>query len=504
MDHNMQRSSRAKLVSAIYLGTFMATLDVSIVNLALPAIQADLKTSLAGLQWVIDAYALCLTAFMLSAGPLGDRYGRKCTWLIGVGLFIGGSLLCGLSTGLPGLLAGRAVQGIAGSMLIPGALSILAQAYPEPRSRASIIGGWSSFSAISLILGPILGGMLVEHAGWPSIFLINIPIGLLTLYLGIQGIRENSDPEHAALDIGGQALSIGWLGALTYGLISAGEEGWLSAHTMLSGVAAILSFIAFLVVETRAPRPLLPLFLFRDLRFTTASLACFILGFTAYGSLFFLSLFLQKVLGSSPQLAGWQLTPQFTMAAVASAGFGHLVRRTGVENLMIAGFLLIGTSMLAMSCLGPMTPYIHVAIPLGLLGIGMGLAVPATSAAIMNLVPSERSGMASATLNTIRQSGMTLGVALLGSIMTTQALSAMTEELNDLHIAGALSIAEAAIRANSFGELANETTIRLFQASISTGFNMVMAISGVSALLTTLILFSTRTRQEPSEAQRMG
>ncbi|MGH8432192.1 MAG: MFS transporter, partial [Solimonas sp.] len=254
----MTDALRPALVAAVYLGTFMAALSISIVSVALPAIQADLRTDIAGLQWVVGAYALCLSAFMLSAGPIGDRYGRKLSWLCGVGLFTLGSLVCAVAPTLAVLIAGCALQGIAGAFLIPGALSILSQAFPHPVERAHIIGGWSSFSALSLILGPILGGILVESTGWPSIFLINLPIGVITIGLGLWAIGESSHPDHAALDPWGQILSIVWLGALTFGLISAGQIGWTAPHTLVGLGAAVLAFALFMIVESRMARPVLP------------------------------------------------------------------------------------------------------------------------------------------------------------------------------------------------------------------------------------------------------
>lgn len=252
----MQRYRRAALVAAAYLGTFLASLDISIVNVALPTLQTALATDMAGLQWVVNAYALCLSACMLSAGPLGDRHGHKRIWLLGVALFTVGSLLCALAASLPLLLAGRAVQGVAGALLIPGAMPILSHAFPDPRERAHVIGGWSAFSALALILGPLLGGMLLETTGWQSIFLINLPLGLLAMLLGAWGITERHYREQAALDRTGQVLSIVWLGALTYGLIALGEAdgpGGMAAWPSLG--VALLAFIAFLAVEARAPRP---------------------------------------------------------------------------------------------------------------------------------------------------------------------------------------------------------------------------------------------------------
>ena len=204
----MQRFRRPALVLAAYLGTFLASLDISIVNVALPTLQQALHTDMAGLQWVINAYAIALSAVMLSAGPLGDRYGHRRMWLLSVATFTVGSLLCACAGSLSALVAGRAVQGVAGALLIPSAMPILSHAFHDPRQRARAIGGWSAFSALALVLGPLLGGELVQHAGWPSIFLINLPLGLLALALGAWGIPERRHPQHAALDPAGQLLSI--------------------------------------------------------------------------------------------------------------------------------------------------------------------------------------------------------------------------------------------------------------------------------------------------------
>ncbi|MDT2024402.1 MFS transporter [Methylocella sp. CPCC 101449] len=227
--------SRKKLVlTAVYLGTLMASLAISIVTVALPAIQAALKVDFSGLQWVVGAYALCLSAFMLSAGPLSDRYGRKRVWLVGVALFILGSAVCAAAPSLSVLIAGSALQGMAGAVVIPGSLSILTQAFPDPHERAHVIGGWSSFSGIALIVGPILGGLLVDHVSWRSIFLINLPLGALTLLIGLSGLQESADPDQASFDPIGQVLSALCLGALAYALIGAGQVGWTAPSTLLA------------------------------------------------------------------------------------------------------------------------------------------------------------------------------------------------------------------------------------------------------------------------------
>ena len=338
----MQRYRRPALVAAAYLGTFLASLDISIVNVALPTLQQALATDLGGLQWVVNAYAICLSAFMLSAGPLGDRFGHKRCWLIGVLLFCLGSALCALAQELSLLLAGRAVQGLAGALLIPGAMPILSHAFPEPRQRAHVIGGWSAFSALALILGPLLGGLLLEHLGWQSIFLINLPIGLLALALGGWGISERKYPQHAALDPQGQILSVLCLGALTYGLIVAGEDGFGSREALTSLLLATLALLALIQVERRVQRPLVPVALFRQRPFAVANLASFILGFSCYSSLFFFSIFLQQIQGWSAADTGLRMLPQFVVTGVVSMLFGRLHRRIPLPWLMVGGYGLVG------------------------------------------------------------------------------------------------------------------------------------------------------------------
>jgi len=496
----MTDTRRPALVAAIYLGTFIAALDVSIVSVALPSIQTALRTDIAGLQWVVGAYALCLSAFMLSAGPIGDRYGRKRSWLLGVAVFMVGSAICAMAPTLGVLIAGCAVQGVAGAFLIPGALSILTQAFPDPVQRAHVIGGWSSFSAISLIVGPILGGILVDTAGWPSIFLINLPIGVVTTGLGLWSISETAHPDHAALDPAGQAMSVLWLGTLTYGLISAGQYGWTARNTVLPLAASMAAFVAFMLIESRVRRPVLPLTLFGNARFAVTNLASFVLGFSGYSSLFFFSLFLQQAQGWSATEAGWRMAPQFVAMAVVSSGFGRLAARYEVRTLMIAGYGIVGGAMLAMSLFAPDTPYLLIALLFTVLGIGMGLAVPATSAAIMTSVPRERSGMASATMNALRQAGMTLGIALLGTLMSARALTLLTSGLEAAGVTNAAAMAATAVSrhdVSAIGGVDVNTVNALLSQAFAGGFHVAMACAGLLGLMAAALLVAVRSRVSP-------
>ncbi|QGM07048.1 MFS transporter [Stenotrophomonas maltophilia] len=487
----MRRFQRPALVLAAYLGTFLASLDISIVNVALPTLQQALNTDMAGLQWVINAYAIALSALMLSAGPLGDRYGHRRMWLLSVATFTLGSLLCACAGNLATLVAGRAVQGIAGALLIPAAMPILSHAFPDARQRARAIGGWSAFSALALVLGPLLGGVLVQRVGWPSIFLINLPLGLLALMLGAWGIPERRHPEHAALDPAGQLLSIVALGALSYGLIAIGEHGLLAPVTLLALGVAAAGLILFGIVERRVARPLLPLDLFVDRRFGMFNLASFVLGFTAYASLFFLSLFFQQAQGHNAALAGYQLAPQFLLMGAVSLLFGRLVAHLGLHAALVLGYALAGAALCAMATFEPATSHAYSSAVLVLLGIGMGLAVPATGMAVMASAPVERAGIASATMNALRQAGMSLGIALLGSLMGQRAVQQFAASAQ---VAGQRELAaqarELILQPGSMH--ATPQMLTWYRSAMASGFGWAMAVAGALAVLAALGLYRQR------------
>ncbi|MGS0896150.1 DHA2 family efflux MFS transporter permease subunit [Burkholderia stagnalis] len=487
----MPSSRRVALVLATYLGTFLASLDISIVNVALPTLQTALDTDIGGLQWVVNAYALALSAFMLSAGPLGDRYGHKRVWLGSVILFTAGSLVCAAAGRLELLLIGRAIQGLAGALLIPGAMPILTHAFPDARERARAIGGWSAFSALALILGPLLGGLLVEHGGWQNIFLVNVPIGVVAVLLGAWGIPERRHPAHAAFDPLGQALSVVWLGLLTYGLIGIGEGGASPAKVLAPLAAAVPVFVAFVRVEARVARPLLPVWLFRDRQLARANLASFVLGFSGYSSLFFLSLFLQQAQGRAPAAAGWQLMPQFAMMAITSMLFGRIAARVPLHRLMVAGYGLSGVVLTAMAGFGADTPYLPIGVALALLGVGMGLAVPATGMTVMERAPAERAGMASATMNALRQTGMSMGIAVLGSLLSVGAVHRMTAALQTAGSADAVALARQAVMEHVFAA-DRPRMLAAYRDAMSHGFTIAAGCAGVLGMAIAAMLMMRR------------
>ncbi|WP_454690626.1 MFS transporter [Achromobacter aloeverae] len=500
----MPISRRRAALCAAYLGTFLATLDISIVNVALPTMQSALRTDIAGLQWVVNAYAICLSAFMLSAGPAADRHGHKRTWLAGVALFGLGSALCGCAPTLAWLLAGRAVQGVAAAAMIAGALPILTHAYPEPGARAHVIGGWSAFAALALILGPLLGGLLLHGLGWQGIFLINLPLAALALALGVHGIPERRYPEHAARDPLGQASSIVSLGALAYGLIEAGKHGFSHPAILPCLALAAAGFALFAVVETRASKPLLPLALFRQRPFVMANLASLILGFSYYSCLFFFSIYLQEIQRWSATEAGWRMMPQFLATACVSMLFGRLSARIRVRRLMLLGYGLIGVAMSLLGFCGAGTPYRVVGLLFGLLGVGAGLAVPATGIVIMGMAPPGLAGSASATMNALRQAGMTLGIALLGALMTSRALRVYEQGALALGLGDARELARQAISAGVFDRAA-PALAGLHARALGSGFQAAMWSAGLAcAVALGLLAAGGAVREEKGEGREAG
>jgi len=487
----MQPSRRRALVCAAYLGTFLASLDISIVNVALPTLQLRLHTDMAGLQWVVNAYAIAISAFMLSAGPLGDRYGHKPVWSASVALFTLGSAVCACADSLTPLLVGRTIQGLAGALLIPSAMPILTHAFPDSRERARVIGGWSAFSALALILGPLLGGLLVEHFGWQSIFLVNEPLGLIALALGIWGIPSRDANPHGVFDPAGQALSVLCLGTLTYGLIQLGEPDAPGDRLAVVFGIAIVASVAFIWVERRVARPLLPVALLRDPHMRMVNIASFALGFAGYSSLFFLSLFLQQAQGHSPAATGWQMMPQFVLMGVTSLLFGRIAHRIALPVLMVTGYGAIGLTMCAMAAFTPDTPFWIVGTAFAVLGIGMGLSVPATGMTVMGLAPAHATGMASATMNALRQTGMTMGIALLGSLMSLRATQGLVAMAREHGAADASALAQSAVTAHVM-EGHYDWLPRAYQVAMTQGFALAMIGGGITCVVMAAVLLRYR------------
>jgi DHA2 family methylenomycin A resistance protein-like MFS transporter len=438
MMSTIHRTSQVMTLLVTCLGLFMVFLDGSIVNVALPTIQADLHAQLSDLQWVVDAYTLPFAALMLTAGTLGDRFGRKRLFLAGLVLFLLGSLLCGVSPTLGWLLVGRAVQGAGAAALSPGSLAVLVAAFPEPRQRAQAIGLWAGISGVGVAAGPLVGGVLIQLSSWPAIFFVNLPVGIVALTLGWPLLSESRNPKAQRIDLPGQVLVTGALTCLIMALIEGSSQGWTSPLILglFSGAAVCLA--AFLLVEARVREPMLPLGLFRNRMFSVANVAGLLLGFAMLGTFFFITQFLQSVQGYTPLEAGLRTLPTTAGMFVIAPLAGLLTARLGPRLPIVLGGLLAASALFLLLSIEPDTSYATLWWKFGLYGIGLGLMLSPLTAAVLSGTPPQLAGLGSSVNNTSRQVGFSLGVAVLGTFVVQQFTSNIASQLTQAGVPASL------------------------------------------------------------------
>jgi MFS transporter, DHA2 family, methylenomycin A resistance protein len=429
----VDRRTKALTLGAMCFALFMAMLDNTVVNVALPRISQDLGSGISGLQWIIDAYTLVFASLMLTGGTLGDIFGRKRFFLIGLSIFTVGSLVCALAPNLAVLIGGRGVQGLGAAVLMPGTLSILTNTFLDPRERAQAIGIWAGISGMALAAGPVVGGLLVDRFGWQSVFFLNVPIGVIAFVVCILAVRESKNPEGRRLDFPGQVLAFIALGTLTYALIEANSYGWTSAVILTLFAVAVVALVAFVVVEGRSSSPMLQLGFFRNPTFAAGAGCSAAVSFGMFGMFFFLSLFFQNIQGYTPLQAGLRALPNTMMIIVFAPLAGRLASRIGSRVPMTVGLTLNALSLFLFTQVQVNTSYAHIWPLLSLAGFGMALVMSPMTAAVMNSVPPQRAGMASATTSASREIGGVFGIALLGAIVThvfTRDLERIVGQLN--------------------------------------------------------------------------
>lgn len=440
------RPNRAALLVVACLGQFMVLLDNTIVGAALPDMRQRLHTDLTGLQWIVNAYVLLVAMLLLSGGVFADRFGRKRVFLAGVAVFTAASVLCALAPSIGWLIAGRVLQGIGAAALSPASLALVVAACPVPRERVRMIGLWAGISGIGLAAGPVAGGVLADAFGWPAIFLINLPIGVVLLLAGLRVLGESRNPGAPAIDIPGTVLSVLWVGALTYGLIEGASRGWTSPVILGGFSAAAVLLAVFIAVEGRRSAPMLPPRLFRQRLFTVSNTAMVVVGFGLMGSSFFFSQFFVYVQGSSILRAGLQTLPTSLAMVVVSPYAGRLAARYGFRIVVTVGLALAGLGLLALGSVHADTGYGNVWWRLAVVGVGFALTMsPLTGAAIAAVGPQE-GGLASGISSTTRQIGAVLGVALLGVVVSAQQSgggSVATGLNSAFAVAGAVTLATA-------------------------------------------------------------
>ncbi len=412
----MRAASKWSILAILSFALALISLDNTIVNVALPSLQEDLKATSTQLQWVVDAYSVLFAGTLLLAGGLGDRFGRKRILVIGLVIFGAGSLAAGASSSVDLLIASRALMGIGGAFIMPSTLSILVQTFTAPAERAQAIGVWAAVAGVGVAIGPIVGGALLEHFSWHSVFLVNPPLILIALAITLFVVPESLDPSKPKLDMTGAALSSLGLIALVAFIVELPDSG-INAVTVGAGFIAAAFLSLFVWWEKRAPRPLLPMELFTKRVFAVAVVLVGLVYFALMGALFFLPQFLQLVQDMTPLQSGVSMLPGAGGLLVASLVSPRLAERLGTRNVVVVGVLIVTAGLSAMAFVQPMTTYPYVGLALGITGVGMGLVLPQATNAVLSQVPRERSGMGSAVNDAVSELGGSFGVAILGGIL---------------------------------------------------------------------------------------
>lgn len=404
-------------LAAACFGLFMAMLDNLVVNIAMPTIARDLDASTTQLQWIVSAYTLVFASLQITAGGLGDRFGRKRFFLAGLALFTATSFTAAFSRNIEMLIALRALQGLGAALIMPLSLSLISNAFP-PDERGKAVGIWGAISVSGIALGPIIGGALVEYASWQWVFLINIPVGIVAFFVTSAVVRESRDTSGTvATDIPGTLLITGGIGALTYGLIEAGNRGWGDSLIVGSLALAVVLGAAFVWVESRAAKPMAPLRFFRSSTFTGANIDAFSISFAIAGVAFFMTLYQQNIHGFSAIRTGLALLPMVLTMMVLSPITGGLVNKVGPRRLIALGMFITGLGMLLFLRAGVNASYLDIVPAFVVMGLGMSSIWAPMTTAVLNSVETEKSGVASAVNGAIREIGTAFGIALLGTVM---------------------------------------------------------------------------------------
>jgi EmrB/QacA subfamily drug resistance transporter len=410
----------AVILAICCMSLLVVGMDVTIVNVALPAIQHDLHATLSGLQWILDAYTLVVASLLMLAGSISDRVGRRRVFQIGLVVFTTGSLLCSLAHNIGQLIAFRALQGLGASMLNPVALSIIANAFRDPRDRGRAVGVWGAVAGVSLAIGPLLGGALTQSIGWRSIFWINLPIGLAAVVLAALFVPESKAQRARAFDPGGQLLVFAGLATLTYAVIEGPRAGWESPEIVGLFVLAAAALVAFLLYEPRLSQPLVDLRFFHSVPFASATVLAVCAYASFAGFLFLTALYLQQVRGISAFHTGLYTLPLAIMMMICAPLSGRMVGTVGSRPSLLAaglGFLL---STLILTRLSVSTPVVLLMLAYALFGVGLGMINPAITNSAVAGMPLAQAGVAAAIASTGRQVGAALGVAVAGTIVNAR------------------------------------------------------------------------------------
>jgi EmrB/QacA subfamily drug resistance transporter len=498
---------------AVCTGTFMLLLDITVVNVALPDIQASLHATFSDLQWVIDAYSLTLAAFLLTAGVVGDMFGRREVFAIGLGVFSVSSLVCGLSTTALMLNLSRAVQGVGGAIMFATSLALIAQAF-QGRERGTAFGIYGAVIGGAVAIGPLVGGAITSGIGWRWIFFVNIPIGILAVIVTLAKIDESKDPNKRRIDWIGFVSFSASLFFLVFALVRGNDLGWGSTAVVSMLVAAAVLMAIFLVAEWKQREPMLDLSLFRRPAMVGVSIATFCVAASIFAMFLYLTLYVQDVLGYGPFTAGLIFLPLTMMAFIVAPFAGRLTVRMQSRYLMGTGMLLVAVGCFLMSDIHANSSWTVLLPGFLVCGIGIGVANPVIASASVAVVPHQRSGMASGSSNTFRQVGIATGIAALGAIFQSQVQSGTIRALKastigrevaakggtQLHAAitgGGVREAAKAIPVAS----ARQSLLDAYRLGFTNTFNHLMTISTVVALVGSIAAYALVRQRDFVAAQ---
>ncbi|PXW28745.1 UNVERIFIED_CONTAM: EmrB/QacA subfamily drug resistance transporter [Williamsia faeni] len=506
-------SRRWAVLGVLVFALMVVGIDGSIVNIALPTLVDELDATSSQLQWIVDAYTIVFAAFLLIAGNTGDRLGRRRFFILGLVIFGAGSLACSQVDSANALILFRGVQGFGAAFIMPATLSIIANVFTNERERARAIAVWAGVSGFGVVIGPLAGGYLLEHFWWGSIFLINVPVVTVAIVGAIVFVPESKDAHAARLDIVGAVLSVVGLITLLFGVIEGPSKGWTDPLVIGAFVVAVVSLVSFVFWERRTDHPMLELGFFANPRFTAASIAVTFVFFAMFGALFFVSQYMQFVLGYSALESGIGLLPLAASLMIAAPASAKLVPRFGTKIVVTFGLVLVAAALAVFSFVSETSGYPLVAVVLILIGVGMGLAMAPATESIMGSVPPEKAGIGSAMNDTTREIGGALGVAILGSITAAvyastisgdprfATVQAASPELADAvkNSVGAASFASAQLPA----DVANLLTAAANSAFIH-ALDRTVIVGAIVALLGAFIAFRyLPARSEDTDIERL-
>ncbi|HEX9122721.1 MAG TPA: DHA2 family efflux MFS transporter permease subunit [Actinomycetota bacterium] len=485
MDPGTIQRRRWATLAVLCLSLVVIGMDNTILNVALPTLVRDLGASASQLQWIVDAYVLVFAGLLLSMGSLGDRFGRKRALNAGLLIFAAGSVASAFAGSAQVLIATRALMGVGGALIMPSTLSIITNVFQGPE-RGRAIGVWAGVAGLGIVLAPVVGGWLLEHFWWGSVFLVNVPIVGVALAAGASLVPESRDPHAARLDPIGALLSIAGLTALVYGIIEAPNHGWTDAVTLWSFAAAAVLLTVFAIWELRSSHPMLPIHFFRNRRFSSAAVAITLVFFAMFGTIFVLTQHLQFVLGYTPLQAGIRVLPLATLILSAPLS-ARAVERVGTKAVVTGGLLVVASGLWLLSTVSIGDGYPLVAWTTAILGVGMGMTMAPATESVMGSLPLAKTGVGSAMNDTTRMVGGALGVAVVGSVLSSAYAAGIAPALSavpDPRVAAAAgdSIGAAVAIAHRVGPAGQPLVDAARVAFVDGMGSAVLVAAGVAAL----------------------